>query len=1489
MVTSRTSRTNSIAVVGMAGRFPGASSVAQLWELLSNGREAVVFPSEEELRAAGVSEELLRDPNYVKAFTPFEGADTFDARFFGCSPRQAASLDPHQRLFLECAWEALESAVCDPQTFGGSIAVFAGASPNWYYYSNVRGLTQWNGGDAFQTTLDAEKDYLATRTSFKLGLSGPSVTVQTACSTSLTAVHLACRCLQNSECDLALAGGVSLQAEQGRGYLYAPGGIHSPDGHCRAFDADAAGMIAGSGVGVVVLKRLADALRDGDRIEAVIRGSAINNDGARKPSFTAPSVQGQVEVITAALSAAGLEATDIGMMEAHGTGTALGDSIELTALAEVLRGRRPANGVCRLGSLKTNVGHLDAAAGVASLIKVVLSLKHRAFVPSLNVRKPNELLRDAHSPLRISTRCEPWQTATGLPRYAAVSAFGVGGTNAHVVLEEAPEPRSAQPTKDAQIFPLSALDGAALDRVSDRLAAYVHSNPGVELADIASTLQTGRKRFSHRRVVVACSADDLLVQLRERNEPVICPTGASSATPVVFMFPGQGAQRAGILRGLYETDALFSADVDRCAEVFLSELGQDVRDTLCGTGNATDISNTELAQPLLFTSGYCLAQLWLRWGVRPTAMIGHSLGEYVAACVAQACSLDAAAALVAARARMLGALPPGAMVAVQTSADQARELLTNAVSLAAVNGPNQCVFSGSPAAIASFMDQLARRALGFRRLAVSHAFHSPMMAPAAAALTEAAARIQFATPQLPYVSCVSGEFVTAADLSDRNYFAEHLQRPVQFAKGLARVAHPQGTVFLEVGSEQSLIACARQQFGRGSTFLSTLAGEQIQTRQDLLSKLGAIWMHGAQVDWCSLHGRQVRRRLELPTYPFERQRHWVVDTEVARAATTARSDTRLPPDEWFYIPSWRASLKPALAIEVPRASAWLLLAADGPLDAALEARLRSRADRVIVVLPGERYEELGSDRYRINPLSAENYERLCLELRRRHGAIGRIVHCWSLLQSSSGAPSVARFEQLQGRGYLSILHLAKSYCRGQSDAAVGLLIVTGGLQAVTTQPASCPEQAPLLGLCKVLPQELPGLRCTVLDLSIVQSAGGEDERNADWVVAEALKERNDPIVAVRNGKRFVLGYERVDLRSVGAPVRELRKGGVYAITGGTGNFGSTLAEFLVRTYEAHVVLIARGVQSRPRSIPQSSVCVQLADVSDEAQLRAAIAAGEARFGTLNGVFHLAAATAHPSLRRPLHELGEDDFHAQVRPKVHGFYALNAVLRGKPLDFAVAFSSNAATLGGPGFGAYAAANTFLDSAAASDVEPHGTQWIAVDWDGLRPQEAADGDPFSLSPSEALGALEKIVRFATVAQVIVSAVELERRVKAWLSLDRVPPLTPPVPAAGLRPAGAHAAKRIGPRTDLERRIARVWEEMLGVAGIGIEDDFFELGGDSLVALRVLAKLQEQFKVRLPVHLLIGSSTTIESFSRKLVAHLAAQRDGQRSAEQLRSGVG
>jgi phthiocerol/phenolphthiocerol synthesis type-I polyketide synthase E len=1476
-----------IAIVGMAGRFPGAGDLQAFWRNLCAGVESISFFSDDELLAAGVPRARLADPRFVGAGGVLDGADLFDAAFFGYSPREAELMDPQQRVFLECAWEALEDAGYDSLRHPGPIGVYGGVAANTYMFNLLSRPELIEAVGLQQALIANDKDFLCSRVSYKLALEGPSVVIQSACSTSLVAVHLACQALVAGDCDLALAGGVSISFPQTAGYLYSEGGVLSPDGHCRAFDRQARGAVTGKGAGLVVLKRLDSALADGDTIRAVVLGSAVNNDGAAKAGYTAPRVDGEAWAIRSAHLAAEVDPATIAYVEAHGTATELGDPIEVAALTQAFRAGTDRVGFCSLGSVKTNIGHLDAAAGVAGLIKAALALQHRELPPSLHFEEPHPELRLAGSPFYVQARHAPWPAGPA-PRRAGVSAFGIGGTNAHLVLEEAPpRPASEAPSRAWQILPLSARTQPALEKAMERLAGGLRGigegeGEGEGLADVAHTLQSGRRQME-RRAALVCRGLGQAVEILEGGDPRRLRTGATGPgrPSVAFLLPGLADHHAGMGRGLYDGEPAFREAVDRCAEILRPELGLDVRGVLypepgepapAGGGEpdlrrllrpqprdgGAGLQRTALAQPALFVLEYALAQLWMSWGIRPRALLGYSLGEYTAACLAGVLPLAGALRLVAGRARIVEALPAGAMLAVPLGEGELRPRLGAGLSLAAVNGPSLCVAAGPPEAVTELAERLAAEGILSRPLRTSHAFHSRMMEPAARELRSLVGSLALSPPRIPYLSNVTGTWIQPAEATDPDAWVRHLLRPVRFGDGLGELWREPGWLLLEVGPGRSLGSLALQHPAAGPDWaVAASLPHEREPREDqevLLEGVARLWVAGAPVDWQAFQGGERRRRVPLPTYPFERRRFWIEHRE---RSGEAAPQGRLDPSRWFHAPSWKLDVRPA----APRRpeGAWLVLSDPGGLGGRLADLLRGAGCDVAEVIPGEAFARLGDGRHCVDPRSGADYAALLAAL---EPAPRRIVHLWSL-SPAGGSPAGRSFEEAQALGCHSLVLLAQALQRRASGEPVEICAVADGLCRVGGGDRLDPDKAFLLGPVRVIPWEYEGISCRALDVlpeELGEGGGGLAAR----ILAELTGGSSEPLAALRGEDRWLPLLEPVPLDGeAGGLAAPLREGGVYLIAGGLGSLGTALARHLTGTVRARVALLDTAPVPEPPPWEEGAEVLALtADVGDAAALSAALERVRERFGRIDGAFHLAMAPGESLIRWAYPERMLE----RLALPAAGTKALAAALEGDRPDFLVLFSSLAAFTGGVGQAEAAAWGAFLDAFAADRrsrgpgavVAIHWCDWQAKGRGGeARPLDSALAAEVEerrrlqgLSGDEGIEALRRILA-GGLRRVAVSARDLREvageRPALLLRLGEL-----------ARPFRREAAAGPAPEDGVERVVAGIWRELLGVPRVEAHDDFFQIGGHSLIGLQVLARLREAFSVELPLRALFEAPT-------------------------------
>ena len=1478
-----------IAIVGMRGRFPGANDLERFWNNLTEGVESITTLSAEQVRASGIPDEVARLPGYVRAAPLLDRVDEFDAEFFGFSARDASLTDPQHRLFLETAWEALEEAGYDPAAFPGAIGVFGGCEQSTYLYQLYQNRDSLGYLDGMQLMVTNDKDHLCTQVSYRLNLRGPSVVVQTTCSTSLVAVSLACESLHAGRCDMALAGGVTVRVPQRGGYLYTPGSILSPDGHCRPFDAEAQGTIVGSGVGIVVLKRLDRALHDRDTVRAVILGVGINNDGSDKAGYTAPGFRGQVEAVRAAQAVARIAPDTIGYVEAHGTGTILGDPIELSALTEAFRDHTERRGFCGIGSVKSNFGHLSCAAGVAGLIKAVLVVEHGAIPPTVHYRAPNPAIDFAASPFYVTTRTQRWER-NGTPRRAAVSSFGVGGTNAHVVIEERPAAAVARRSHCCQLLTLSARTAVALDQTAEQLARHLTAHQELDLADVAYTLHVGRRAFSYRRSVVVRNDDPSGAVALLASQVHVEPVGTGGPTPVVFMFPGQGAQYPGMAVGLYRSEPVVRRAIDHCAEVLTEYLGADLRRLLFAPARrqraaAEELRNTQWAQPALFTVCYALAELWRSWGVTPAAMIGHSVGEYVAAALAGVMALDDALRLIARRGQLIASLPPGSMLSVMAEAQRLKPFVSEHVSIAALNAPGFTVLSGPHEAIARVETALAAEKIVARRLHTSHAFHSAMMDPILEQFEQAVAAARLAVPSVPFVSTLNGRWADAA-VTRPGYWAAQLRSTVRFADAMGSVRSAAGPLgkhafFLEVGPGRALSTFVSHSCNgseRPMTQVSLPGPEDRRADTEvMLSALGELWARGVAVDWTGFHANKTRRRVPLPTYPFERRSYWIGPRPEAELHEPEARDT----SKWFYRPTWQPSPLTGSDFSCLAARRILVLGGDEGVAAGLANRLRAVGGHPLLVHRGARYASGTTDEFVIDPTKPEHFSRLATEVCKAENRLAGVIDLWN-----AGPPCATDLDTACVNALLAPMRLAHALTGQMTVRPLPVILVARGTARVRDDDAIDPLRAMGRGVARVIPQEHPGLRLAHVDVD-------DDQAVATQLLAELAAGALEPAVVLRAGERWVESFKSEEISAI-EPPHSLPERPVVLMTGGLGHIGINLAEGLFERSGAQLALLARSSLPEPelwssackdpevpadtRAVLQrlarmratrDDVMVLGADLNDRAQVVRAVEAAWARFGRVDLIVHGAGridAAAFASAA----DTGPSVVQAQCWPKLSGLFHLMEAMRGREPQRWILHSSISTALGGLGLAAYSGVNAALDALALAG----GAHWLSIDWDAWdnAAEAGSAGMPTPVRPPEGRDAFLRLVGAQLGSRVVIAVNDLAERLRTWVQRG------PPGAAGNGTAVARHPRPNLStafeePRTETERALTEIWSAQLGVSPVGIHDRFLDLGGHSLLAVQVATQIRDEFQIEMPV---------LRLFQAPTVAQLAVFIDQARTGE-------
>jgi phthiocerol/phenolphthiocerol synthesis type-I polyketide synthase E len=1476
---------NAIAIIGMAVKLPNARTLDDYWNILKEGRETITFFSEEELLAAGVATNTIRRPDYVRARGKLDNIDKFDAKFFGVPPIEAQQMDPQHRMFLEMSWEALESAGYAVLGNGLSIGVYAGVSTNSYVLNVISNQTAVDSTSPFEALLGTEKDFLSTRVAYHLQLRGPAVTIQTACSTSLVATHLACQSLLSGETDIALAGGISVRCLSDRGYQYLPGGILSPDGHCRAFDAAAQGTVMGDGGGVVVLRRLSDALENHDPIHAIILGTATNNDAARKIGFVAPSIEGQIQVIQESLAISGINADTIGFVEAHGTGTRIGDPIEVAALAEVLRPSAETGTPIALGSVKTNVGHLDVAAGIVGLIKAALAIQHKKIPPTLHFSEFSKDLSFANASFFVNTQLMDWKEA-GHPRRAGISSFGIGGTNAHAIIQEAPPRIGLEQSQLPQLLTISAKSPLALQSSIANLAREMSQKNGLAMQDIAHTLQVGRTHFDHRWSTVSATGAEAVEKLLERAESGIPNTEYfEGGERVAFMFPGQGSIRVGMGQQLYQSEQAFRICFDECARIAKLDLGLDIReaifpDLFTQTSDDAHLPNPSVLQASLFSLEYSLAKLLISCGIQPSHLVGHSLGEYTAACLAGAITLESTLSLLAVRGNLIGRLPKGKMLVVMHPAENLASLLPPGTSIAAVNGPSNVVVSGTSRTIENFQAALLMRNIPCQIIGTSHAFHSAMMDPILSRFAEHTEACSYAIPKLPYFSCVSGRWSDSSNPLTGEYWVRHLRETVNFAN-VAELLFREGvTSLVEVGPSLTICNLVREQANSNKfNFLPTLPeGNQSHSEKSaILETCGALWERGNSINWKGLENHANAYKVHLPTHPFDRQSYWLDDKSVSLFSNS--SGTHLKSEEnWYYQPSWVMCTPKLVANPLPGAQIWIVFSNEQKNDLGLATHLRKAGQSVVCVTPGSRH-KFSELSYQVNYDSYADISYLISELFKNVTKPIYIAH--------TGYLSLDGHDKREAY-FFSLLTLTQAIGRLEHANQVTLLTITRNAFRVTgDEDQLSPNQALAIGPALVAAQEQIGMKSYAIDIrQRADDPSHLTESEFRAVLQIACHSFKQSIFALRNERLWAQSFCSIDLTTPIELPHLLREGRTYLVTGGLGGIGLLFCQFLAkRVHGVNLAILSRRPAQFPdrtildggdeanrqrteakiatlRALGATVLYIQ-ADASDLDVVTAARKQIEKEFGKVDGVFHAAGVMGKEFAQH----LSATSVHKTFAPKILGADVINAVFWDS--RFLIFCSSTSAFLGGVGFADYCSANAYMDCLAHSMQGLVAPLAISVNWHSWAPFEGTASAAVSPVKSNSLIYPENADDcFAAIlnnprAQIVVCPTDLEalrRQVSLvdYLNFSKTQVDATRERKVGRAPPGTTGGAFSAPGTKTEIALVRILSDLFGISEVGIDDDFFELGGHSLLAIKLATQLRHHFDLDLSLTKLLEGPT-------------------------------
>ena len=1423
-------RKKDIAIIGFAGRFHDSKNVREFWDNLVEGKELLHRFNEEELIARGVDKGTLNHPDYVPVESMVDKAESFDYAFFGYTKDEANAMDPQTRMMHELVWTALEDAGYNSDTYTGKVGSFLSASENMNWLAHTATLNSDMINPFFLSQL-RNKDFISSLISYSLNLKGPSYHTATACSSSLVSTHLACRSLLLRECSVALAGGVSLVTHKHTGYLYEEGMIVAKDGHCRTFDEESSGCIKGNGGGVVVLKRMEDAIRDKDHIYAVIRGTATNNDGKEKAGYTAPSVDGQANCIKLAQKFGDVPYDSISYIEAHGTATRLGDPIEISALNKAFNNDK--NHTCAIGTVKSNAGHLDVAAGVAGLMKTSLALKNKKIPASLHFKKPNPLIDFDGGPFKVNTTLTDWERTDDAPLRAGVSSFGIGGTNAHVVVEEFQTEKTSTSKKAFQLYPMSAKSESALENYRTEFADFLQKTED-NIADVAYTLATGRKGFACRSFMVSDTANGTAVT--QADEVQIAKNNAS----VVFMFPGQGNQYLEMLKDVYEEESFIKEIIDNGFETLQKLTGEDYKEIIGYTETNTPdaINNTKYTQPILFLVEYALAKYLMHIGIQPSQMIGHSLGEYTAACIAGVFSFEDGLKILVKRAELMSNLEEGTMLALGVSVDEIESLLTEGIDVAAINTNSTCVVSGDDNHINIFKEILEDRDIPFSVLKTSHAFHSYMMDDMLAAFEAELQNITLQAPSIPFISNLTGKEITAAEATSASYWTRHLRNTVKFSEGLAAIEATNDTIFVEVGPGKSMRSFCKQNATTRENATVGLVRHIKEQQKDTLAltkAIGQLWANGVQIDWERYYAEETRCKVSVPTYQFD---YYALDFTVDPFSEIflkgVSEKTVQPYEDWFYHKSWKKSV---LATEnaFDAKDGVLLFSEKNSLSSVLKNNLIGEDQNVFEVFRGKRFENFEKLQFGILQEEEADYFQLFNTLAVQNITCGHIVYNWSFKGTTQEEITEA---------FLPLLNICKALVNYQTDVKKKLTIVANFGNNVIGDETQNIIATTVETIGKILAQESDHIFTQAIDIDV-------EKTHPDHlrVICDELNYNNSQNVAYRNNQRWVDLYE--NLQVVEKPTTTIEAEKVYLITGGLGFLGRTLAEHLTQKFNAKVVLTGRQElpkeelwdsyaeedSATARKIntlkelrkENASVYYYPLDLTDAAMVAETVALIESNVGAISGVIH-AAGNIDNQTYKFIENIDFNSIQAQFDPKIQGTINIAKAFENKALDFVWISSSLASILGGLSYGAYATANRFIDA-----FVQERTNWLSVNLDGL--------GKGAMEAYQIVELFEQTLHYKSLKQCIVSM----KNPNAVLEAQNKPKEQSEKETSDVI-ATARKANYEPPKTETEKSLAKIWENFFGYDQISVTENFFELGGDSLKAMTIIKRIQKHYNVEI-----------------------------------------
>ncbi|MEW7293169.1 non-ribosomal peptide synthetase/type I polyketide synthase [Aquimarina sp. 2304DJ70-9] len=1483
-----------IAVIGMAGKFPEADNIEQFWENLKNGKDCISDFTAEEVAEEGEEESLLKNPSYVKANAYLKNKKYFDSEFFGYTPHEAELMDPQVRLYHECCWEALEDSGCDLQDRTLKVGVFSAGYPNipWILHT-TQNPPEGGFVDGFTASHLRDATFLSSRMSYKLNLKGPAVFIQTACSSSLVAIHEACNSLLLGECNVVLAGGVNVKNYSKKGYLYQEGMIHSKDGKCRPFDAQSSGTVGGEGAGVVVLKRLKDAIRDKDNIQAIIKGTAINNDGSGKVGYTAPSVQGQTEVIKRAHAMAKVDVNSISYVETHGTATALGDPIEVEALNTAFgKGNKDE---CAIGSVKSNIGHLDSAAGVAGFIKTVLALKNRELPPSLHYTKQNPGISFSNGPFYVNNALKQWGTTSDVLR-AGVSSFGIGGTNAHLVLQEAPSKGLSENSRDYQLLTLSGKTISGFQGNVEKLKKFLSKNQKINLADAAYTLQAGRDRFKYRKTIICENINNTLEQLE--NISSLAPASSNNQEElqhIVFMFPGQGTQYVNMCKELYTTENIFREEIDTCLEHAQEYTSIDLRSILFSDADkpSKKINQTEYAQPLLFFTEYALAKLLMNWGITPDYMIGHSIGEYAAACLSGVFELKDAIRLVIKRGLLMSKASKGTMLNINASKDQVDTLLEtyDTIDLAVVNSENAVVVSGTIEDIDDFQKALENKGISSKKLHTSHAFHSRMMDSVLADFDKELKKVNIKSPKIPFISNLSGEFVSSQEVQEPSYWTQHLRNTVYFKEGIDTLLTHGDACFIEVGPGRALSNYVNENKNKTNSHhtINTVrhVKQEINDQKYLLEKLGQLWERGVEINWKQFYGKEERYKISLPTYAFDRKEYTTdfdLNKLLSKQLLTDTNEAGTHQTELINLYNWKRSILPNEALELEnKKSNFLLFTGTEEFSTILSQKLITKRQNIIQVKHGKQFKKVNDGLFEVNISVLDHITQLWSALEKIKFKADEIIYSLPLSEKYTLLDYNA-VEKGLDKNYLGLSYITKTIANYQSNEEVKITILGNHLVKVVTDDDIDPLKATILSPAKIIPSEINSLQCKVIDIPYPFTSEDEQTDYAEKVINEMFFETEDVCVAYRYKERWFKDIEPFSTNEKTVSNVSLTADGTYLIVGGTGGMGLSIVAQMSSEIQGNFILVHRNdfpkkenwnkwlkTQGNDDEISKKIIQIQkienLGSIVELHQLDVANESNVKDFSEklvknqvqINGLVWAAGEVDYGGI---ILNRSKEDFIKYSASKIHGIVLFEKYLKFQNLDFLALFSSIGNIIYQVKFGqvGYNAGNEFLESYAQYAKKQWGVHAFTINW--------CDWYDVGLTVN-AVREQDHIEDIAEINSRIDHAITPQKGVELFFRCLENKESTFNIFPGDLKKVMASQRLRlkefknnitetsgevdytiVNEVDDLEKTLKEIYSNFFGKQ-IGLAEDFFEVGGDSLKAMSLAARINQKIGSNLAIN--------------------------------------